>query len=240
MLAHIDMRDEHDEFEALVASLNDIAVRDAYRTPLDTYQTGRLPRFLAGILVTCGSLVYGETPSYQKFRAVEVIARVPYHSWASAIFTLLTLFCTDEARALRLSTLSRFTRFAADNETMHVVVISALAHEYQPAGFFRHTFIPVAFAFFYFWISYFLYLLYPRWSLETNFLFEQHAFEQYSRFLAREGEELRRRPITSEFLRQYGRHPRSQYEFFESVRNDELIHRNRSIRELELHRRRGA
>ena len=231
---------EHAEFEKLIESLNDDAVREAYKAPLDGYRPGPLPRLLGGILVWCGNTVYGRKPSYLKFRAVEVIARVPYHSWASAAFTLLTFFYTDEARALKLSTISHFARFASDNETMHVVVISALARKEYPAGVVRHTLIPLFFAFFYFWMSYFLYLINPRWSLETNYLFEQHAFDQYSLFLKENEASLKTSPIESEFLAWYGRHPRSQYEFFQSVRNDEIVHRNQSIHEITLHEKRVA
>ena len=84
-------------------------------------------------------------------------------------------------------------------------------------------------------MSYILYLLNPRWSLETNYLFEQHAFDQYSLFLTQNEAALKSKSIEGEFLAWYGRHPRSQYEFFRSVRNDELVHRNRSVREISLH-----
>ncbi len=234
------MNDEHAVHELLIESLNDEATLQSYKEPLDTYRPGLLPRLLGGMLIWCGNIVYGRSPSYLKFRAVEVIARVPYHSWASAAFTLLTLFYSDEKRALQLSTISRFARFAADNETMHVVVISALARKEQPAGIIRHTLIPILFAFFYFWMSYILYLLNPRWSLETNYLFEQHAFDQYSLFLTQNETALKSKSIESEFLAWYGRYPRSQYEFFRSVRNDEIVHRNRSIHEIALHEKRVA
>jgi len=232
------MHETHGDFEKLNVSLNNDAAREAYQRPYDHYRPSLLPRALGGFLVFCGNLVYGSEPSYQKFRAVEVIARVPYHSWASAAFTMLTLFYTDEERALRLSKIARFAQFASDNETMHVVVVSKLARAHEHAGFFRHTLIPMLFAFFYFWMSYWLYVCNPRYSLETNYLFEQHAYEQYSRFLKNCRDELARRPIESDFLAAYGRHPRSQYEFFESVRNDELVHRNRSIHEIEMNRER--
>lgn len=231
--------DEHREFEQLNQHLNDREARAEYQTPYENYHASLLPRLLGKLLMGCGNLVYGRKPTYQKFRAIEVIARVPYQSWASAIFTLLTIFYGDELRALRLSTLARFARFASDNETMHVVVISKLAREHERAGILRHTLIPMLFSFFYFWMSYLLYLLKPRWSLEMNYMFESHAFHQYSLFLELHGEELKRRSVMSEFLAAYGRHPVSQYEFFESVRNDELIHRNRSIREIEMNLRRG-
>lgn len=220
------------EFEELVAQLNDPKALEEYKRPYDHYRPSLVPRVLGHMLVACGNFVYGKEPSYLKFRAVEVIARVPYHSWTSAAFTLLTRFYSDEERAMKLSKVSAYARLAADNETMHVVVISHLARKEERAGHLRHSLIPMFFAFFYFWASYVLYLVKPRYSYELNYMFEQHAFEQYNRFLEKCGGKLRKKPVESEFLTWYGRHPRSQYEFFESVRNDEIIHRNTSIREL--------
>jgi ubiquinol oxidase len=223
------------EHEKLVESLNDDAVLADYKKPLDNYRVSLIPRLLGNILVGCGTLVYGSRPSYLKFRAIEVIARVPYQSWASAAFTLLTLFYANEARALKLSTISRFVRFAADSETMHVIVISCFAKKEKRGGFLRFTLIPLFFALLYFWACYLLYLVSPRYSLEMNYLFEHHAFSQYDRFIKENAEALQNKPIESEFLAWYGRNPRSQYEFFRSVRNDELIHRNQSIHQIPLH-----
>lgn len=220
------------ELEALNLELNNPEQLREYRAPFDNYEPGLLPSFLGGLLVGCGNLVYGFEPSYLKFRAIEVIARVPYHSWSSVAYTLLTMFYSDEKRAMRLSNVTKYARIAQDNETMHVVVISCLSKKERSAGFFRHTLIPMIFAFFYFWASYFLYLIRPKWSLELNYIFEQHAFEQYGKFIETHEEELKKKMVDSEFLRWYGRNPRNQYEFFLSVRNDELIHRNQSVREI--------
>lgn len=224
----------HHEFEELIAVLADPQKLKEYKEPYDNYKTSTLPRILGEVLVACGNIVYGEEPSYLKFRAVEVIARVPYHSWASAAYTLLTMFYADEKRALVLSAITQFSRLAQDNETMHVVVVSHLAAREYRSDPLRHTLIPLIFAFFYFWASYVLYLVKPRYSLELNYLFESHAFEQYDRFLALHEDELKHKLVPSEFLAWYGRAPKHQYEFFQSVRNDELVHRNRSIREIEL------
>lgn len=229
----MELNGTNKEFEDLVRELNDDGQLQAYKSTYDHYKPGWLPRVLGNLLVWCGNTVYGHEPSYLKFRAVEVIARVPYHSWASAVFTMHTWFYADELRALGLSRIAKFSRFASDNETMHVVVISHLARSGPQPGFIRYTLIPVIFAFFYFWASYFLYLIKPKWSLELNYLFEQHAFDQYARFIKQHREELSRKPVMSEFLNWYGRHPLSQYDFFKSVRNDEIIHRNQSIREIE-------
>jgi hypothetical protein len=199
----------------------------------DNYPCSLFPRILGGILIRCGNTVYGHKPSYLKFRAVEVIARVPYHSWESAIYTLLTLFYTNEARALKYARVSKFARHAQDNETMHVVVISQLAKNEEHAGFLRHYLIPMLFAFMYFWASYWLYLLNARWSYELNYLFEQHAYDQYSEFVTENADVLKAKPVKSEFLTWYGWTAANQYEFFCSVRDDELMHRNASIEEIE-------
>lgn len=231
---HTQTKDSHAEFEALVAELNDPKLLEEYKKPYDGYKPAAIPRILGRLLVFLGTIIYGKRPSYLKFRAIEVVARVPYHSWEAVMYTLLTMFYTNEQKALRLSKVAQFARFAQDNETMHVIMISQFAKQ-EKSNSVTHTIIPLVFAFFYFWASYLLYLIKPRYSLELNYMFEQHAFDQYSEFLERNGEQLKKKPVTNDFIEWYGRHPQNQYEFFMSVRNDEIIHRNRSIRELPLH-----
>src|SRR4051812_14559692 len=100
------------ELEKLNIELNDEAVLADYKRPYDNYHPSFFPRILGNLLVWCGNTVYGEAPSYLKFRAVEVIARVPYQSWDSAAYTLLTFFYADEKRALKLSNISKYARCA--------------------------------------------------------------------------------------------------------------------------------
>lgn len=221
------------ELEALNTQLNDPAQLEAYKKPYDDYRPRLLPKILWSFFALCDNVAYGRKPSYLKFRAVEIVARVPYHSWSSAAFTLLTLFFSNEREALRLSNIASYARIASDNETMHLVVISQLAQKEKVAGFIRYTLIPMLFAFFFFWISYCLYLVRPRWSYELNYLFESYAFEQYGKFLEMHGEELKKKPIQSDFLAWYGRNPINQYDFFRSIRNDEIVHRNQSIHEID-------
>ena len=145
----------------------------------------------------------------------------------------MTLFYSDEQKAMELTEVIKFARLAQDNETMHVVVVSQLAKHEEHAGVIRHTAIPMLFAFFYFWASYWLYIINPRYSYELNYMFENHAFEQYNEFIETHEEELKKKPVKSEFLDWYGRNPLTQYDFFRSVRNDEIIHRNTSVRKKE-------
>jgi hypothetical protein len=224
--------------EALVRELNDPVLRAEYARTYDNYRPGIVARMFAFLLVGSGTLVYGKKPSYEKFKAIEVIARIPYQSWEVATYTLLTGLYANEERAIELTRTSRFSREAQDNETMHVVVISQIVKRLRCEGFFRHVFIPLLFALFYFWTIYLLYMISRRSALELNYLFENHAYHQYNEFLTLHGERLRDTCVQSDFLVFYGRHPRNEYELFESIRNDELIHRNRSIRELEAHLKR--
>ncbi len=227
------MNEDVKEHEALAKHLNDPKLRAEYAAKYDNYKPSLIPRILGWLLVTSGNLVYGFRPSYEKLKAVEVIARIPYQSWEVAAYTLLTSFYGDEARAIKLAKTSAFSRSAQDNETMHVVVITQITKKLKCTGFIRHTLIPLVFAFFYFCAVFLLYLFSRKAALELNFLFESHAYEQYSKFIELHEARLRDTPIISDFLHFYGRECRTEFEFFSLVRNDELIHRNRSIRELE-------
>lgn len=222
-----------DDFEKLSAALTNEESLNEYAASCGSPTISWIPRFLGNFLVFSGNLVYGEKPSYLKFRAVEVIARVPYHSWSSAAFTMMTMFYANAQKAIELSETSDFATLAAENETMHVVVITELTQKHgQKAGVIRFTIIPMLFAFFYFWMSYFLYLAKPAWSLQLNYLFEDHAFSQYDRFLKDHEEEFKHLPMDSAYLRHYGRHAINEWDFFRGVRSDEIIHRNTSFHEL--------
>jgi hypothetical protein len=231
------MNDDYAAHEKLVQELNTKELRDEYAGPLNRYRVGIIPGILGWLLVTAGNTFYGKKPSYLKFKAVEVIARIPYQSWESAAYTMLTAFYGNEKHAIRLCRMAAFSRFAQDNETMHVVVISSLVRRKGRDAFFRHTLVPLLFSFFYFWVIYLIYMFSHKAALELNYVFESHAYQQYSEFLEKEGENLKQIPIMSDFLTFYGRNPKNEYEFFEAVRNDELIHRNRSIREIDAHKR---
>ncbi|OGI22158.1 MAG: hypothetical protein A2808_04005 [Candidatus Moranbacteria bacterium RIFCSPHIGHO2_01_FULL_55_24] len=215
--------------EELVASLNDGETFAAYSAVGAVFQVGFVPKVIGKSLVFLGNTFYGKEPSYGKFKAVEVIARIPYQSWELVSYMLLTMFYSDEKKAIELSKTARFGSAAQDNETMHVVVFSQLAKKYGQNSFFFHTLVPLGFSFFYFTSSFLLYLFSPRRAFELNYMFESHAFQQYSRFLELYGDELRHKPVMIDFLDFYGRHAKSEYELFQSIRNDEIIHRNRSM-----------
>lgn len=224
-MKHIAHNLQHEE---LVTSLRDRGAFASYQALHDAFRPGFLARFFGGILLFSGNTLYGKEPSYGKLKALEVVARIPYQSWEVAGYMLLTLFYMDEQRAIELSKTSRFSREAQDNETMHVVVLSQLAKKHKQSNFIWHTLIPLSFALFYFLSTLFLYLISPRKAFELNYVFENHAFAQYRRFLEQNEALLKERSLQSDFLDAYGRSSENEYEFFLSVSCDEIIHRNRS------------
>lgn len=220
---------DNSEHELLSAKLADEETLKAYKEEGGNYKVSTTARVLGNFLVFLGNFFYGRKPTYQKFKAIEVIARIPYQSWEVASYVFLSAFHGNEKKAIELAKTSAFSRMAQDNETMHVVVISHIVRREHGANFILHTLIPVLFSLFYFWAIFILYFISPRRALELNYLFEDHAFHQYDQFLHEQGETLRRKAITSEFLDFYGRHVRNEYELFLSIRNDELVHRNSSM-----------
>ena len=218
-----------DEHEALVAKLKNPDELARYRADCDGYKTGWVASVLGTLLVGAGTLVYGKKPSYEKFKAVEVIARIPYQSWESVAYTYLTAFYGDEHRAMRLSRVLPFARHAQDNETMHVVVITQLVKKYGRNSFVRHTLIPLVFSFFYYWTVWVVSLFNRRVAFELNYLFESHAYAQYTQFLSENEALLKSRSVDSAYLQFYGRTAENEYELFKSIQLDEIIHRNASI-----------
>lgn len=222
--------------EELVEKLKDPEALRIYKEECDGYRPSFGARVLGSLLVGTGNLVYGRKPSYEKFKAVEVIARIPYQSWESVAYTLLTAFYGDEFRAIRFAKVLPFARHAQDNETMHVVVITNIVKKHGHNGFIRHTLIPLVFSFFYYWAVWALSFFEKKTAFELNYLFEQHAFDQYTAFIETHAEKLKTIPVESAFLNFYGRVAENEYELFNSIRIDEIIHRNCSrvmVRELE-------
>lgn len=222
--------------EELLEKLKDPEFKKKYENKCNDYKVGLTAKIFGTILVGAGNFVYGKKPSYEKFKAVEVIARIPYQAWEWVSYMFLTAMYGDEKKAINLTYTSRFGRIAQDNETMHVVVMSQICKEEGFGGIFRHYFIPLLFSFFYYIVSSVLYTVKRKSALELNYLFESHAYEQYSEFIKEHGEKMKGKEVKSEFLKFYGRECLDEYELFCSIRDDELIHRNRSIERISVPR----
>lgn len=196
--------------------------------------------FLGYALFAFMNLMYGKKPSLGKFRALEVVARIPYQSWEVVHYFLTTHFYANERRAIGLFRDSEFARSAQDNETMHVVVITQMCKsEKTGTGILRFYIVPLLLAYVYAIFCLLFYFFTPRKAYELNYIFENHAREQYTIFLAN-NEHFKEKPLQSKFLEMYGRANDNYYDFFTGVRDDEIKHRDRSLEAMkEIDRRKS-
>ena len=196
---------------------------------------------LMGPLFVMMDVLYGKQPTLGKFRVLEVIARIPYQSWEILNYFIATHFYTDEERAIQLFQDSHYPRYAQDNETMHVVVVTQLCiKEKVGTGFFRFHVIPILMAYGYSVFCTLFYFFTPRKSYELNYVFEDHARKQYQIYLDL-NPGLREKRLESKFLAVYGRGDvDNYYDFFAGVRDDEIEHRDNSlVAMIEIDRRRS-
>ncbi len=221
-----------EEHEALLKQFKDKEKLKSYKERYDNLPTSFFPRLLAKILFGTVDIIYGKKPSIRKFKVIEVVARVPYQTWEFANYLLTTNFYTNEEKALKFASRGDFGKFAQDNETMHVVVISQICKKEHRGNWPIHTFIPIVLAYIYFIISTILYLISSKYSYELNYLFENHAYNQYEWFIKDHADDLEKKSLKSKFLDFYGRPAKNQLAFFEAVKNDEIIHRNQSAIEM--------
>lgn len=220
------------EHETLLAQLQDPQKLEAYKKHYDGLKTPWLPRFFAGLLFGSMDLVYGKKINLQKFRVIEVIARVPYQTWEFVNYLITTHFYMNEAKAIECALRADMGKYAQDNETMHVVVISQICKQERRGNWFMHTFLPIIVSYIYFLVSTILYLIDRKHSYQLNYLFEDHAYNAYQSFIDANKEKLVQKPVYSDFLQYYGRSCANQLELFESIKNDEIIHRNESALEM--------
>lgn len=222
------------EHEELLKKFKNQKELDHYKRKYDYYNAGFFPKIIAKILFGTVDMFYGKNPTIQKFKVIEVVARVPYQTWEFVNYLLTTNFYTNEDKVIKYAERADFGKFAQDNETMHVVVISQICKKEKLGNFLFHTFLPIILAYIYFLISTILYMFSTKSSYELNYLFENHAYSQYDKLIKNESHLLVDKKVHSKYLKFYGRQCENQLELFESIKNDEIIHRNRSIEEMKI------
>ena len=102
----------------------------------------------------------------------------------------------------------------------------------------RFYITPLLIAYLYAVFCLLFYFFTPRKAYELNYIFEDHAQEQYGIFIA-DNKQFKTKPLQSKFLEVYGRANANYYDFFIGVRDDEINHRYRSLEAMqEINRRR--
>ena len=195
-------------------------------------QTLNTPRrrysMLARGLFRAMDLAYGRTQTIVKFTMLEFIARVPYQAWERMSYLALARYRGRSTLAQRVFGRIVESRAEQDNEQWHLLILQDLAQRRGlRQSFVMHRLAPWLIAFFYYHVSWLLFLIRPEWSYRLNADFEDHAEHEYMAYVA-EHPELETEPDPGTYGAQYGRH-RSLADLFRQIGHDERIHKLDSL-----------
>lgn len=191
--------------------------------------------FLARTLFAVMDLLYGRTRSWSKFKVLEVIARVPYQAWEHVAYIAITQQYEHEDFARRVFDRVKESRHQQDNEQWHLLILEEWIHRQRiKENFLLHRLVPQVIAFFYYQISWVLYVMKPEWSYRLNVDFETHAEHEYMLF-ARERPELEQMPFESVFKKEYGNFG-MMADVIRQIGYDERVHKQESMHKLGMER----
>jgi ubiquinol oxidase len=183
---------------------------------------------LARALFVTLDLFYGRPRRLSKFKVLEVIARVPYQAWEHVAYIAMTHKYGEPNFARRIFDFVSEARQQQDNEQWHLLILEEMIEtEKIREGFVRYRLLPQVIAFFYYHISWLLYVIQPRLSYELNAHFEDHAEHEYMEFV-RDNSRLESTPFHSAFERDYGAF-NSQADLFRQIGLDERHHKEESL-----------
>lgn len=195
------------------------------RTHAETLCTPRRRYCLPARALFVGlDLFYGRPRTLEKFRVLELIARVPYQAWEHVAYVATTHVHDQTALARRIYDRVVEARAQEDNEQWHLFVLDELIAEKGNAlGRVRTFWLPQLIAFVYYQLSWLLYVANPAWSFRLNADFEDHAEHEYAT-LVNEHPEWETTPFTSQFSADYGEFD-SVADLFRQISHDERVHK---------------
>ncbi len=176
-------------------------------------------------LFTIMDLVYGKARTLEKFRVLEVVARVPYQAWESVAYVAMTHTSKKPDFARRVYDRARAARVEQDNEQWHLLILEELTRD-EDRGWLKGSVIPQILALVYYQMSWVLFVVRPRWSYELNADFEDHAAHEYA-LLVDEHPEWETTPFASRFESDFGEYD-SLADMFRQICHDEVLHREES------------
>ena len=189
------------------------------------------PRMLYGLLARLlfffMDLFYKQR-DLSKFKVLEVIARVPYQSWEHVAYIAMTHTYGQPHFARRIFEFVLESRHQQDNEQWHLFILQEMIQRRGiREGFFHYGILPQFMAFFYYHVSWLLYVVKPAWSYQLNAEFEDHAEHEYMEFV-RENPAMEVRPFESDFQREYGPIGTCA-DLFRRIGLDERVHKQESL-----------
>ena len=188
--------------------------------------------FLASLLFVCLDLFYGRKRTLSKFKVLEVIARVPYQAWDHVAYIAMTHTYARPGFARRIFEFVKESRHQQDNEQWHLLILEEMTgRKGLQENLFLHRIMPQMMAFFYYHVSWLLYVMKPAWSYALNADFEDHAEHEYMEFV-REHPELEREFFESDFRKDYGEF-KSLADLFRQIGLDERLHKEESVSRIQ-------
>ena len=169
--------------------------------------------------------VYGKERTLEKFRVLEVVARVPYQAWENVAYIAMTHTSKNPDFARRVYDRARAARVEQDNEQWHLLILEELTRDHR-RSWLKGRIIPQILALSYYQVSWLLYVVNPKWSYRLNADFEDHAAHEYAE-LVRENPEWEDTPFASEFVSDFGQYE-SLADMFRQIGHDEALHREES------------
>ncbi|MCG5211649.1 alternative oxidase [Streptosporangium soli] len=205
---------------------------DSHQLRIAQQQTLASPRMRYGLLAKMMflpvDLFYGKQGSYTKFAMLEIIARVPYQAWERMGYWAVHRHHGRSALARRVMDRIVEARSDQDNEQFHLLIMQDLVQrDGHRQNWLLHKAAPWLIAFFYYHVSWLMFLVKPEWSYRLNAEFEDHAEHEYMNFVAQHPE-LEFQPDPGTYAAEYGRYA-SVADLLRQIGHDERVHKLDSL-----------
>jgi demethoxyubiquinone hydroxylase (CLK1/Coq7/Cat5 family) len=186
---------------------------------------------LAKILFFTMDLFYGKKSTLSKFKVLEIVARVPYQAWEQVAYIAITHKFRGSKFSRRIFDFVKSAREQQDNEQWHLFILEEeLQKNNIKENYFLYRIVPQILAFFYYHISWFLYVIKPKLSYELNAHFEDHAEHEYMNYV-KDNPELEKKEFNSIFEKDYGSF-KSFADLLRQIGVDERHHKNESLSKI--------
>ena len=168
-------------------------------------------------------VLYGRERTLEKFRVLELVARVPYQAWENVAYVAVTHTAHQHGFARRVFDRVRASRWEQDNEQWHLLILEELTADQRRRPWFKHRVIPQMLAFAYYQLSWIMYAIRPAWSYRLNADSEDHAEHEYA-LLVEEHPEWETTPYEGTFAGDFGTYD-SLADLFRQIGYDERLHK---------------
>ncbi len=187
---------------------------------------------LAGGLFSAMDFLYCRRRTLSKFKVLEVVARVPYQAWEHVAYIAFTHKYGTPDYARRIFEFVSEARKQQDNEQWHLLLLEEMVQKKEiRESFFRHRLVPQFLAFFYYHVTWVLYVCKPEWSYGLIVDFEDHAEHEYMEFV-QENPRLEAEPFESIFEGDYGTFDNTA-DLFRRIGLDERQHKEESLARMQ-------